>query len=273
METGKDKDPNFVTALGRGLDILRCFVPGRAELGTTEIARLTGLPQSTVWRLCYTLGQYGCLLPGSNPDRLRIGPGVLLLGHAAITHTGIAETALPRMREIAEVFDASVSLAERNADRMVIVQRAEAHNIVKVDLHVGSTLPIEVSSLGLSILAALPVDERRDLMKELRRTPRIDAAKFEKDVGQAVADYGKLGFIFNLELSHRDINAIGVPVLAADGRPVMALTCGGARSRLTREILAKKVAPELKGLAQMLGPLAIARPAGAAVKASRRKGA
>lgn len=264
-----DKDPNFVTALGRGLDILRCFAPERAELGTTDIARLTGLPQSTVWRLCYTLGQYGCLVPGSNPDRLRIGPGVLLLGHAAITHTGIAETALPGMREIAETFDASCSLAERNGDRMVIVQRAEAHNIVKVDLHVGSTLPIEVSSLGLSLLAAMPADERLALMKELRRTPRIDAVKFERNVDQAVADYERLGFIFNLELSHRDINAVGVPVLAADGRPVMAMTCGGARSRLTKEILVKKVAPALKGLAQMLGPLAIVRPVGAAARRSR----
>ena len=40
-----------VTALARGLQILQCFTTSRKQLGSAEIARLTGLPQPTAWRL------------------------------------------------------------------------------------------------------------------------------------------------------------------------------------------------------------------------------
>lgn len=50
-----EEDRQFVASLAKGLEVLRCFTPARPELGTSEIARLTGMPQPTVWRLCYTL--------------------------------------------------------------------------------------------------------------------------------------------------------------------------------------------------------------------------
>jgi DNA-binding IclR family transcriptional regulator len=56
-------DRQYVTALARGLEILRCFSALKPELGTTEIAQLTGLPQPTVWRLCHTLIKCGYLVP------------------------------------------------------------------------------------------------------------------------------------------------------------------------------------------------------------------
>lgn len=257
-----DKDPNFVTALGRGLDVLRCFTPDRQELGTTDIARLTGLAQSTVWRLCHTLSQYGCLTQGRSADRLRIGPGVLLLGHAAVTHSGLSEQALPLMRVLADKFEASVSLAERYRTQMVIVQRSEAPNIVKVDLHIGSGLDMVNSSLGLAYLAALQPSRRDQVLAELRRAHASDWKRIEAEIKTAQQEYDRLGFVFNLGRSHADINAIGVPVISPDGRQVMALTCGGARSKLTREKLISKVAPALTELATVLAPLLTSSQAG-----------
>ena len=73
-------DRQYVTALARGLEILRCFGARKPELGTTEIAQLTGLPQPTVWRLCHTLIKCGYLAPSPGKDKLRIGAGVLSLG-------------------------------------------------------------------------------------------------------------------------------------------------------------------------------------------------
>jgi DNA-binding IclR family transcriptional regulator len=257
------KHPLFVTALARGLDVLRCFTPERPELGGTEIARLTGLPQSTVWRLCYTLQQQGCLVPGAAPERLRVGPGVLLLGHAAATQVGLVESALPLMKALADEFQVSVSLGQRDRQVMVIVQRAEAAGILRVNLHVGSSLPLLTSSLGRACLAAMNEEERRPLLSALKKaTPAADWPDAEAEVAQAVADLARHGCVFNLGKSHREINAIGVPVPtpgvnspgAGAGRQ-LALTCGGARSLLSRELLLRKVAPRLIELAASIAPL------------------
>ena len=52
---GAGKDRQFVTALARGLEILRCFQAGDPALGNQDIAERTGLPKPTVSRLTHTL--------------------------------------------------------------------------------------------------------------------------------------------------------------------------------------------------------------------------
>jgi len=64
------KDRYFIVALSKGLQVLRCFNEDRRELSTAEIARLTGMPQPSVWRLCYTLLQEGFLVKSSQNDKL-----------------------------------------------------------------------------------------------------------------------------------------------------------------------------------------------------------
>ncbi|MGK9626070.1 helix-turn-helix domain-containing protein, partial [Salmonella enterica subsp. enterica] len=47
----RESDPNFVTALARGLELLRCFRTGESMLGNQDFVRRTGLPKATVSRL------------------------------------------------------------------------------------------------------------------------------------------------------------------------------------------------------------------------------
>ncbi|MDA0963080.1 MAG: helix-turn-helix domain-containing protein, partial [Proteobacteria bacterium] len=49
------KDRNFITALARGLEVLRCFRRGEVELTNTDFAERTGLPKATVSRVTHTL--------------------------------------------------------------------------------------------------------------------------------------------------------------------------------------------------------------------------
>ena len=49
------QDRDFVTALARGLELLRAFRREGEALGNGELAERTGLSRSTVSRLAYTL--------------------------------------------------------------------------------------------------------------------------------------------------------------------------------------------------------------------------
>ena len=51
----RGKDRNFVTALARGLEVLRCFRPNEIELTNAEFAERTGLAKATISRLTHTL--------------------------------------------------------------------------------------------------------------------------------------------------------------------------------------------------------------------------
>jgi DNA-binding IclR family transcriptional regulator len=247
-------DRQFVTALARGIEVLRCFGPDRPELGTTEIARLTGLPQATAWRLCHTLQRLGLLVPGQDPQRLRPGYGLLSLGYATLLNGSVAELAAPAMREIAQRFGLAVSLGARDRDAMVIVARAEGPSILRLALTVGSSLPIATSALGHAWLAGIAEGERRAVMQKLRRGAGEGWDRTAKAIEAALAQHARHGFVFNLRQFHPDVNAIGVPVVAPGRRRVMALNCGGAVSVATRERLAGPIAAALKDLAARLAP-------------------
>ncbi|RZS81120.1 IclR family transcriptional regulator [Pigmentiphaga kullae] len=253
----KETDPLFVTALARGLEILRCFTPARGELGTTEIARLTGLPQPTVWRLCKTLAALGYLVPTAN-DKLRVGAAALLLGYAVVAQTGINDYAVPLMKAAADALGTTVLLAERHEASMVVIQRCEPAQVRRVMLHIGSTVGLTDSSLGLAYLAAQPPAERERIVAGLQAEGRWDADGAPGRLRTALDDYARHGAVF-MRYPQENFTAIGVPVQPADRHRTLVLTCGASDALFTDTHVAATVAPALKRLAAEIAPLLIKR--------------
>ena len=161
-------DRQFVTALGRGLAVLRCFDATRTQLGTTEIAQMTNLPQPTVWRLCYTLQQLGYLMQAPDSDKLRIGMAVLGLGQSALGSTDIGEMVLPELIQISKLTSAAVSLGVVDQDDILIVKRAQGDGPLVLNMSMGSRLPILTSSAGWAYLAGLPAEARDKQIQKLK---------------------------------------------------------------------------------------------------------
>jgi len=249
------EDRHFVTALARGLDVLRCFTAEHRELGSTEIARMLGLSQSTVWRLCYTLQKAGYLEPGNDPERLRVSPGVLALGCAALSYGGIAEVAFPRITDIADRFGSSVSVAARDQLDMRILTRASAPTMLRLNFHVGSALQIERSAVGAAYLAALPDAERDVLLQMLEQARPEGWAEHRRYLDECFDTYRRHGYVLNLRRYHPDVNALGVAVVSPNGRRVMAMNCGGASSIMTQEKLEGPVAQAMMELAEELSSI------------------
>src|SRR3954471_6883800 len=57
--TPRETGPDFIEALARGLDVLRCYRPGQRRLTLSEIAQATGLARPTVRRILLTLIELG----------------------------------------------------------------------------------------------------------------------------------------------------------------------------------------------------------------------
>jgi len=70
-------DRKFITALARGLEVLRVFTPTEGLLGNGEIAERTGLPKPTVSRLTYTLTKLGYLSHIERLAKYQLAPAAL----------------------------------------------------------------------------------------------------------------------------------------------------------------------------------------------------
>jgi len=100
-EGGSGKDRQFVTALARGLDILRAFHAGEGMLGNQEIAHRTGLPKPTVARLTHTLTELGYLNYIRRFRKYELGASVLALGYAAISSMDVRRASRQPLEQLA----------------------------------------------------------------------------------------------------------------------------------------------------------------------------
>ena len=244
----------FVTALARGLDILSCFSSSRPELGGTEIAALTGLPQPTVWRLCHTMVRLGTLVPVSG-DKLRPGIPMLKLGRAALAGIPLAAAARGPMQALADRFGAASGLGARDGGRMVFVQRCVSEATLVMNLRIGARLPLLSSAVGWGLLLGLPPAERQALMAEHGPAdPRWPAIRPALQAALAAGD--RTGFVLNLGVFHPGYNTAAVPVRGADGHAAFGLSCAGSASTHTADFLRDEAAPALLAIAAELeGPI------------------
>ncbi len=249
----KAEDRQFVTALARGLDVLRCFTERRPILGTTDIAALTGLPQPTVWRLCHTLVEAGYLVPVPKGDKLRIGAAVLSLGYAARASLGFLQIARPHMQEMADRYHAAVALAEPHRTSMVYLERCQGQSMLLMNLQVGSRIATAYTATGCAYLAGLPAARREALLDQIARKTGDDWPQVKTRIALALKAFDRQGFIVNTGLNDTGVAAVAAPVVSPDGRTVLSLNCGGPASVLTQELMNKKIGPELVVMARMLG--------------------
>lgn len=249
----KEKDRQYVTALARGLEVLRCFTRATPVLGTAEIARMTGLPQPTVWRLCYTLLQEGYLVQDDRSDKLRPGIPVLGLGYAAIAGMPVAELARADMQAIASRYQGAVSLGMRDGVNMVYLQRCQGSSIILRDLDVGSRVPLASSVTGWAYMAGLGESQREALFEELSKAEQQRWPELLPKIRQALSEFKHTGYVLNKGSLHEQINAVAVPVISEDGSVLLSLSSGGI-SQLFDDAKLVQVGAELKQLAARLVP-------------------
>ena len=94
------KDRNFVTALARGLEILRCFRRGDLTLTNSDFSERTGLPKATISRLTHTLCELDYLVADTRVGTYRLSAGVLRLGFSRLAAMDMRDRAKHEMHAL-----------------------------------------------------------------------------------------------------------------------------------------------------------------------------
>ncbi|ALU50909.1 TPA: IclR family transcriptional regulator [Pseudomonas aeruginosa] len=238
------KDRQFVTALARGLELLRCFTPRESLLGNQELAKKTGLPKPTVSRLTHTLTRLGYLrhLPHSGKYQLEVG--VMSFGYAMLSNLSIRALARPLMEEMAGYAKAAVAMAARDRLSMVYLDVVHGEANLTMRRQVGSRLSLHRSAIGRACLAAMPEDEREFILGHIRKRHPEDWPEVRKGLERAFRDYADYGFCLSLGEWQRDVNAVGV-ALHHESHGLLAFNCGGPSFHLKREKLEDDIGPRL----------------------------
>ncbi|MCR8724083.1 IclR family transcriptional regulator [Frigidibacter sp. ROC022] len=253
-------DRQFVTALHRGLEVLRAFRPDDNQgLGNREIAERTGLPNSTISRLTYTLLKLGYLVYDDTTGRYRVGVPVLSLGLASLGGSWLRDIALPRMQQLADACGDGimVALGGRDGMSMTYVACARAAGVISLQLNVGSRISLTRSAMGRAYIAAAAPGEREQILAQLReRTPPEDLPRILDGIEDARQQIASRGFYANIGQWKPDVNAVSVPYLSPQvGNPPMAFNLGGPAYLLPPERLQDEFGPRLLELVRAVSRL------------------
>ncbi|MCI4662403.1 MAG: IclR family transcriptional regulator [Neomegalonema sp.] len=259
-EEGGGKDRQFVTALARGLDILRAFRPGEISLGNQDLAERTGLPKPTVSRLTATLLELGYLTSHSRTGAYSLGPGVLALGFAMIASVDLRERARPLMEELASETECNVALGARDRLSVLYLDVARAEAAIALSMGVGSHLPLATTAMGRGILVAMPQEQRAFLIERMREEAKEDFTRIAEGIEQAVEDYQSRGLVLSAGDWREDVHAVAAPIVSPDGERLFSMNCGSASIRAPKQCLIEEMGPKLAQIAQQLSaPIAAYR--------------
>lgn len=242
------EDRQFVNALARGLEVLRCFQPGRAHLSNADLSRLTGFPKPTVSRLTHTLMKLGYLQFSDDMRKYQLASGVLGLGYSMLANLDVRNLARPAMQELAEYSRVSVAIGVRDRLSMIYVETCRSSARVTLRLDVGSRIPLATTSMGKALLCGMPDDERNGVMDEIRRADKENWPRIRADLDKAFDDYDAQGFCIALGEWQPEIRAVGVPLIGVGGEKQMAFNCGGPAYLLAHDKLKHDIGPRLKAL-------------------------
>jgi DNA-binding IclR family transcriptional regulator len=241
---GKE-DRHFVTALARGLDVLRAFKSGEERLGNQELSERCKLPKSTVTRLTYTLTKLGYLHHIPESGRYRLGMATLTLGGTTLARLDVKEVSRPLMQALAYETSTLISLGVRDDMSMLYIENCRGHSIVTLRLEIGSRIPLATTAMGRAYLAGVPDSVRQGLEERIQAFDPMNWQRVEPGIRQAMSDLAEHGCCCSFGEWHKEINGIAVPLSLGNGLPVMVVNAAGPAQTLPAQTFMREVRPAL----------------------------
>jgi DNA-binding IclR family transcriptional regulator len=162
-------------SLGRAIRLLHAVASSPAGSSASALARVTGLPRSTVARTLRTLADFGLVEEAAGAGGWVLGYELVRLGRAADPYrrlVKVAQPALIRLRD--DAAESALFAVPRGRPGMEILLQFDAGHHVGVANWVGAEVPLHASSAGKLVLGELDQLELEDWLDSRPRASFTD---------------------------------------------------------------------------------------------------
>jgi DNA-binding IclR family transcriptional regulator len=247
-----EQERHFVTALARGLEVLRCFQPEEPLLGNQEIARRVGLPKSTVSRLTGTLTSLGYLRWVPSPGKYELGAAMRAFGSPQLASANLRRLARPLMQALADHGRMSVSMGVQDRTSMIYVENCRSVAAISLSVEVGVRIPMATTAMGRAFVCSAPEAEREALLAQLQREHGADWPRLKAGLERAIQGFQRTGYCVSLGEWYEDVHAVAVPLMQVDGSQSVVFSIGGPAYQLGQPLIERDIGPRLVQLVRNL---------------------
>jgi IclR family pca regulon transcriptional regulator len=248
-------DPDFVTALARGLAVLLALSDKRRHMSIAQVSHRTGIPRAAARRSLHTLAKLG-FAAADDARRFYLRPRVLSFSHAYLSTSPVAVLAQPILDRFGESVREACSLATLDGDDIVYLARSSSSRIMSPSLNVGRRLPAYCTSIGHVMLAHLPQEELNGYLKRTRFHPYTE---FTPNTAEKLRSQLKAvqesGYAFASQLMESRLCTLAVPVRDAGGHYVAGINVILQGRLFSQKDMAERYLQPLQEAAMELGSL------------------
>ncbi len=248
MDDEAAADGSLGTSVGKALALLDAFEHIDTSLGVSELARRTGLPKSTAFRLLAILEQRRLVERQGN--RYCLGTRLFELGHriSYCRPRSLRDSALPFLTDLYSVTGETVHLGVLNGTDVLYLEKLFGHQPVAAPSAVGGRVPAYCSGIGKALLAFSGPDAIQDVLTR-GLTPRtgytiVVPSLFIAELSRVRTE----GVAFDHEESKVGINCVAAPIFARAGRLLGAVSVCGATGRFDAHKYAGVVVRAAQGI-------------------------
>jgi DNA-binding IclR family transcriptional regulator len=211
----------------RALRVLDAFPEVGGDVGTNELARVTGINPSTVSRILATLVAAGYVEHRPATGRYRLGPQVLRLSSHALGGLDLRAAARPHLDSLVTETGETATLSVPGEPDAVTIDFALSRASVASVARVGRPSIAHATATGKVMLAFAAVEPPAPPLQRYTERTITDPAQ----LAQEVADVRRAGHAHAFGEREPDLNAVAVPVFGEPGHLIAILGVQGPESR------------------------------------------
>lgn len=233
----RDINMSSIRSIDRAIDILQAFTIEKPSLRIEEISKITRIPNSTAYRILYTLERRG--LVQFDKNLLTYKPGFRLIEFGSL---------IPSILELNQETEMilidlqlktkqTVLMAVRDGDHIFYIFRKENYEGLKFSSLVGQRRPFFYGVLGPVLLAYLPEATIENILNIPipKHTPNTVT---DKDVlRKRLQNIQTEGFYIESDETNIGVTGIGAPVFDEKKKAIAAIGVVGPSVQLVGEVL------------------------------------
>ena len=241
----RDRPPDFVEALAKGLTILETFDAQHPDMTLSDVARRAELSPAAARRSLITLIELGYV--GQQNRRFFLRPKIMTLGTGFYNSARIEELVQPDLRELVGKFGDASSVGTLSGHDVIYIAHVSVQRARRAAASVGARYPAFATSMGRVLLASLSAGELDRYFDTVCPTPLTpDTCVDEASLRSEIESVRSTGYATTVDQLDYGITALAVPVRDLNGRTIAALNTSGYTGKVTPQQLIDERLPDLR---------------------------
>ncbi|MBB6454569.1 DNA-binding IclR family transcriptional regulator [Salirhabdus euzebyi] len=243
-----------IQALQKAFSIFELFASNsKTELSASEIGKSLNFPTGTLYRFLSDLETAGYLKQDKVTKKYQLGLKFLELGAIVSNQIDLRKVAFPYLEELRVNLNENVNLGILDGHEVVYLERLENARLVRINVRVGSRIPIHCSSIGKVLLANQPENKFEGILEKLDFRRFTEFTITDKDLFlKEICKIRSQGFAISDREFADDIRTVSAPIYNSSGVIEGAFNVSAPSYRLSYDLIDREVIPTIKKIGEAI---------------------